>query len=995
MNFRKMTTLAAVVIAVAATMIAAGRQPKIFNGVATDEMNLWVDTTMARLTLDEKIAQLMVMHITPSTQPGTLDAVKKAVEKYKIGGLLYSSGDIMSQAKINNEAQALSEIPLLVTVDAEWGLSMRLKDAPNFPKNMILGAIDDDRLLYEYGREMARECRAIGVHVNFAPVLDVNDNPENPAIGMRSFGENPESVARHGIAFARGLEDNGVLTVAKHFPGHGNPSTDSHKMLPTVNKTRSELKMCELLPFRQYIDAGLSGIMVGHLYVPAIDKRRVASSMSEAHVTGLLHKELGFEGLTFTDGLAMRGADMEESNCVSALIAGNDILLSPRSIPGDILAVKEAVARGRISEQSINERCAKVLRFKYALGLTKPQTIDLDRVEHVINSPEATKVVRRLWAGAITVLKNGRKLLPVTRLERHKVAVVTIGSADGTSTMFQERCAMYAETHRFNYRPGESVHELSKKLDDYDVVIVAAHTDNAESRNVMGQIASSHGNVVSVIFTSPYKLKNYKNVVKKSRSVVLAYDDCNVAQDYAAQTIFGGNAARGLMPVTVKDVAKAGDGVKYEATRMGYTIPEEVAVSSTMLSKIDSIVGEALDKKAFPGCQVLVARHGKVVCNRSYGVTDWKTKTPVTTGTIYDLASVSKATGTLPGIMKLYDRDMVKLDDVASKYIPQLADGDKSDITLRQLLYHETGIPAALNMYDVMLDHTSYTGDLFRSRRDATYSINVSPQSWGNRKARLRADITATKPADGMEIEAASGIYVGRCTYDSIMNRIYTAKLRPSKDYLYSCLNFCLLMNLEENLTHTPHNEWVEKNFFAPLGAWHTMYRPLERFSRTQIAPTEHDTFLRRQIVRGHVHDETAAFSGGVQGNAGLFSNANDLAKLCQMWLNGGTYGGDRYLKQSTVDTFCKEKSPNSRRGLGFDKPNKKDERYSPTCSEATAATFGHLGFTGTVFWVDPDNDLIFIFLCNRVSPTRHNAAFDNANIRPLLFSTVYQSLKD
>ena len=994
MCVRRMTFMAAMLVA-AASMIAAGRQPKIFNGVDAAAMNHWVDTTMARLSLDEKIAQLMVMHLTPSTQPGTLDAVKATVEKYKVGGLLFSSGDIISQAKICNEAQELSAIPLLVTADAEWGLSMRLKDAPVFPKNMILGAIDDDRLLYEYGREMARECRAIGVHVNFAPVLDVNDNPDNPAIGLRSFGENPDAVARHGIAFARGLEDNGVLTVAKHFPGHGNPSTDSHKMLPTVNKTRSELKMCELLPFRQYIDAGLSGIMVGHLYVPAIDNQRVPSSMSQAHVAGLLHNELGFEGLTFTDGLGMRGADMEESNCVSALLAGNDILLSPRNIPTDIVAIRNAVERGRISEATINERCAKVLRFKYALGLTGRQAIDIDRVEQQINSPEATKVVRRLWAGAITVLKNGHKLLPLTRLERHKVAVVSIGSDEGTETMFQSRCAMYAATHRFSYRSGESVRQLSSKLNDFDVVILAAHSDNAECREVMAQLTKKHGNATSVIFTSPYKLKNYATVVKKSRSVVLAYDNNSVAQDYAAQTIFGGNAARGLMPVTVKGVAKAGDGVKFNATRLGYSIPEEVSMSSSLITRIDSIVAHAIEKKAFPGCQVLVARHGTVVCNRSYGTTDWKSRTPVDVNTLYDLASVSKATGTLPGIMKLYDRGMIEIDDEASKYIPQLRNGDKSDITLRQLLYHETGIPASLNMYDAMIDKNSFTGDLFRSRRDATHSIKVGPQQWGNRKACLRTDITSPKPTKDMPIEAAGGIYVGRCTYDSIMNRIYNARLRPRKDYLYSCLNFCLLMNVEENLTHTAHNEWVEKNFFAPLGAWHTMYRPLERFSRTQIAPTEHDTFLRRQIVRGHVHDETCAFSGGVQGNAGLFSNANDLAKLCQMWLNGGTYGGDRYLKQATVDTFCKEKSPNSRRGLGFDKPNKDDEAHSPTCREATAATFGHLGFTGTVFWVDPDNDMIFIFLCNRVSPTRHNAAFDAINIRPLLYSTVYQSLKD
>ena len=978
-----------------AVVIAADRQPKIFNTVDKNDMETWVDTTMRSMTIDEKIGQLIVMQTMPDDSRANLAEVKRNVEEYKIGGLLFTKGDIMSQAKMNNYAQSLAKVPLMVTADAEWGLSMRLKDAPVFPKNMILGAIDDDRLLYEYGREMARECVAIGVHVNFAPVLDVNDNPDNPAIGMRSFGENPETVAHKGIAFAKGMEDNGVLTVAKHFPGHGNPAADSHKVLPTVDKTLSELKMCELLPFRRYIDAGLSGIMVAHLYVPAIDKRRIPSSMSDVHVTELLKKKMHFGGLVFTDGLAMRGADMGESNCVTALLAGVDILLSPRNLGKDIAEIKAAIKKGRISESIIDERCAKVLRYKYALGLAKPQAVDLAHVADVINSAEAHKVARRLWAGAITVLKDGHRQLPLTRLERKQVAVVTIGSDDGTETMLQQRCAMYMPTHRFSYRASDDISALVKKLKDYDVVILACHTDNAASRAAMTSLTSKIHNAVSVIFAQPYNLKNYKSVVKHSRSVVLAYENCNIAQDYAAQTIFGGNAARGVMPVTVKGVAKAGDGVKFKATRLGYTIPEEEKISSSMLTKIDSLCEKGIEMKAFPGCQVLVARHGKVVCNRNYGVTDTKSRTPVNVNTIYDLASVSKAAGTLPAIMKLYDRGLINLDDKASRYIDELCGGDKEDITIRDLLFHRSGMPAALSMNDVMLDRNSYAGPLFRSRRDATYSINVGPNSFANKNARLRSDITAGERSKDFPTEAAKGIFVGNSTYDTIMSRIYTAKLRKPKSYLYSCLNFCLLMNLEQNITHEAHNAFVEKNFFAPLGAYHTLYRPLERFPKAMIAPTEYDTFLRRQVVQGYVHDETAAFSGGVQGNAGLFSNANDLAKLCQMWLNGGEYGGDRYLKHSTVALFCKEKCEDSRRGLGFDKPDKSCERNSPTCSEATAATFGHLGFTGTAFWVDPDNDLIFIFLCNRVYPTRHNAAFNSLGIRPKLFSIVYQSLKD
>lgn len=994
-NIKKSVILLALVALVTTAVVASTQEPKIFNRVNKSDMNTWVDTTMAKMTLDEKIGQLIVMQAYTSDDEANLAIIKKEVEDYKIGGLLFSSGNIVTQAKVTNYAQAHAKIPLMITADAEWGLSMRLKDAPQFPKNMILGAIGDDRLLYEYGRELARECRLIGIQVNFAPVLDVSDNPDNPAIGTRSFGESPELVARRGIAFAKGMEDNGVLSVAKHFPGHGNPSQDSHKTLPTVTKNMSELKMCELLPFRNYIDAGLSGIMVAHLYVPAIDERKIPSSMSEIHVTELLHKQLGFKGLTFTDGLGMRGADMPGSNCVSALLAGDDILLSPRNLSKDVPAIKEAVKSGAIPESVINERCAKMLRFKYALGLNRPQRVDVDNVVNAINSPEASKVARRLWAGAITVLKNGKKILPLTRLERNKIAVVTLSDEAGINNMFQNRCAMYSKTDRYSYRASEPVAPLIEKLKNYDVVMVAALDDKESYRAVMSSMVSNLDNVVSVIFAKAFDLKNYEYIAKHSRAVVLGYQNCTLAQDYAAQTIYGGNAANGVMPVTVKGVAKQGAGVKYAATRLGYTVPEEVGLSSKMLAKIDSLCNNGVATKAFPGCQVLVARNGKVVCNRSYGVTDPKTNAPVTVNTMYDLASVSKATGTLPGIMKAYDRGLIQIDEKASAYIRQLRNGNKKDITLRQLLFHETGIPASLNMYDAMIDHNSYRGDLFRNRKDATYSIKVATNYYGNKNARLRTDVTSSVSSAKFPIAICDGIYGNRSTYDTIMNRIYNIALRPSKSYLYSCLNFCLLMNIEENVTKQAHNEFMDKNFYAPLGAYHTMYRPLTRYPKSQVAPTEYDSFLRHQVVRGYVHDETAAFSGGVQGNAGLFSNANDLAKLCQMWLNGGVYGGDRYLKQSTVDLFCKEKSPNSRRGLGFDKPDKTNDDNSPTCSEATAATFGHLGFTGTVFWVDPDNGLIFIFLCNRVYPTRENSAFNKLNIRPKLFSEVYQALKD
>lgn len=996
-NMKKTLVLLSLAVLTAVEAVAVTVQPKIFNRVDKAEMDLWVDTTMAKMTLDEKIGQLIVMQTIPDEGKANLASIKKNVEEYKIGGLLYTKGDILTQAKVNNYAQSLAKIPLMVTADAEWGLSMRLEDAPVFPKNLILGAISDDKALYEYGRELARECRLLGIHVNFAPVLDINDDPKNPnpAIGSRSFGETPELVSRHGVAFSKGMEDNGVLSVAKHFPGHGNPSQDSHKTLPTVTKSMTELKMCELLPFKHYIEAGLSGMMVAHLYVPAIDERKIPSSMSATFVTDLLKKQMGFDGLTFTDGLGMRGADMPGSNCVAALLAGNDILLSPRNLASDIPAIKTAIKNGEISEELINERCAKVLRYKYALGLNRPQHIDENTVLSEINSSEAEKVARRLWASAITVLKNGKDILPLTRIERNRIAVVTLGDENGTDNMFQNRCAMYSKIDRFSYRTSDNIASLEEKLKDYDIVVLATLTDKASYRTVMASMVSKLDNVVSVLFAKAYNLKNYQYIIKNSRAVVLAYENCELAQDYAAQTIYGGNAASGKMPVTVEGVAKIGAGESYAATRLGYTVPEEVGLSSSMLSVIDSLANEGVTKKAFPGCQVLVARYGKVVYNRSYGVTDTKTNNPVTINTIYDLASVSKATGTLPGIMKLYDRGMINIEDKASEYIPQLRDGDKQDITIQELLFHETGMPPSLNMYDVMLDPKSYSGKLTSNRRTGLYSIKLGKNSFGNKNAKVRNDIVSSVQSDDFPIAIADGIYGNRTTYDTIMSRVYNIKLRDSKKYLYSCLNFCLLMNIEENLTKTAHNEYMENNFFGPLGAYHTLYRPLSKFPVSQVAPTEYDPLLRKQLVRGYVHDETAAYSGGVQGNAGLFSNANDLAKLCQMWLNGGVYGGDRYLKQSTVDLFCKTKSENSRRGLGFDKPDKTNDDNSPTCKEASGAAYGHLGFTGTVFWVDPDNGLIFIFLCNRVYPTRDNDAFNELNPRPALFSAVYQAIKD
>ena len=960
--------------------------------IDSPQCEAWVDSVYNTLTLQERIAQLIMVNTSPSQGEKSKAELRTLIGKYQVGGLFFSKGTAAQMAEMTNYAQSLAKVPLMMGIDGEWGPAMRVPDAPVFPYNMNLGAIQNTALLFEMGEEVARECRELGVQVDFAPVLDVNSNPSNPVIGRRSYGEDPTRVAKAGHAFMLGLENGGVLAVAKHFPGHGDTDADSHKTLPTVGHSESTLQNVDLVPFRDFIKSGGSGVMVAHLSVPSLEKPGLPSSMSKKIVTDLLKDKLGFKGLVFTDALNMKGAAVAGNACVQALKAGNDVLLSPTSVAADIVAIEEAVNKGEIKQQVIEERCKKILAYKYAVGLnTKPKQINVSAIASKINTPQAQALIQELADASITVVRNSDNIIPLSNLDKNKIAIVNIGeSADNT---FSELCRRYDDVDVYGAKDGALSAAVIDAISRHDVVVAAVYADNQSARNALASLKKAKA-LVPVFFVGAYKMSKFSTSLQNAKALVAAYDNTAYLQRAAAMALFGGIEVSGRMPVNVEGVAKLGEGVTLEKTRLGFASPAAVGMNPDLTARIDSAMQSAMSKGAFPGAQVLVAKDGEIVIDKCYGVTT-KGGEKVTPETIYDLASVSKAVGTLPGVMKAYDLGLFDLDAPASQYVPGLNVEGKSDITPRMLLYHETGMPAALDVYTFAMDPDSYKGSVVTSRRDKNHTVAITGGGYGSPTARLRSDLLSHTRTGKYTVPIAEGLYAAPEIMDSIMGRIYNIKTRANRNSLYSCLNFCLLMDLEQRVTGKDHYTFVDEQIWEPLGATSLSYNPLEKYPRTQIAATENDNYLRKQHLQGYTHDETAAFSGGVQGNAGVFGNATDIAKLCQMWLNGGKYGGERILSESTTQLFTKDKSPNSYRGLGFDKPNVDNPSKSSVTPEASPATYGHTGFTGTCFWVDPQQQLIFVFLCNRINPTRKTPAFWESKIRTTLMSLVYQSIEN
>lgn len=943
----------------------------------------WVDSLYNTLTLDEKIGQLFMIRAHSDLGPEHIAKVEYQIQKYHIGGLCFFQGTPLKQADLTNNYQLISRIPLMVAIDAEWGLGMRHKDsAISFPHQLTLGAIQDNKMIYDMGAEIAKELKRIGTHIDFAPVVDININANNPVINDRSFGENRINVTSKSFQYMMGLQDHGIMASAKHFPGHGDTDVDSHLDLPVILHTRARLDSIELFPFRLLIDQGLQSIMVAHLQVPALESNpMIPASLSSNTMTSLIKNEWAFNGLLFSDALEMKGVTKNyRVGEVEALAfkAGCDVLCLPNNIDSSFIQIKIALDNDPSLTTKLDQTVKRILHAKYKMGLNHYQPVSLSNLYPEVNNPKAIALKTRLFEQSLTLLKNKNNLIPLTELDQRKIASVSIGST--TKTPFQWRLDSYAKVS--HYQVDSDITDVKSRnlmasLKGKDIVIVGIHGLTRNIKQNFGLTPSAiqfikqlsqSTRVILIAFGNPYILKNFE----QNDWLLEAYEGDPIMQDLAAQAIFGAISITGKLPVTASPGFPAGTGIHAQSLmRFGFTIPERVNVNSIKLSALDQITNEIVDTHAAPGGQLLVARSGKVIYQKSFGYLDYEKKTPVTNDEIYDLASITKLAASTLSVMRLYDEGKINLDQPMAEFLPELKGTNKETMTLPEVMSHQAGLKGGITFYKSTL-------------------VKVKKHVY-----KLDPDLYATYPSSKYSLPITKNLYLKSGYEEKIWRTIFDSNLRPNKNYRYSDLGFFLIARMVEKQSGLRIDDFTHKYFYEPLGLDHTLYNPYKKFPISSIAPTEKDDYWRKQLIQGYVHDVGAAMLDGVSGHAGLFSNAFDLGVIMQLLLNGGQYGGEKLIKPGTIKLFARRQLGSTRRGIGFDMKELAPDKPQPTGYLASNNTFGHTGFTGTAAWVDPERELVFIFLCNRTFPDKDNNRLHKVEYREKLMDAIYLAMDD
>ena len=924
--------------------------------------NNWVDSIFNSLTNEEKIAQLIVIRVHSNLGPDHVVQVTDLIKKYNVGALCFFQGGPVRQANLTNYYQSISKTPLLITIDAEYGLGMRLDSVTKFPYQLTLGALSDPSLIYEMGRAVGEQCKRIGVQVNYAPVVDINSDPDNPVIGFRSFGEDKDKVTKFGLAYMKGMQDVGIMACAKHFPGHGDVSVDSHLDLPVINKSIEQLDSLELKPFKALFDAGVGGVMIAHLYIPAIDSTpNMATSLSKNNVTGLLRNDMGYNGLTFTDALEMKGVAKYWPGGeigAQALIAGNDMLCLPETVPGAIAAVEKAIEGKKLSWDDINEKLKKVLHAKYHLGLYKWKPVDTTNLVKDLNA-RTDEIRYRVARQTITIVKNK----VANYIASPKLACVSIGASSPgffVNTLHERR---NADVFSFSYKDGANKSDSilrAIRSGKYDEVVVSVNGYSLRPASNYGISKSAIDlfdqlqkfNTKNYVFGNVLAIKNFLS----ASQLIACYQDDDITQYTAADQYAGLINAKGSLPVSIGEF-------KY-----GYSAYAPKNYAFDKFYRVDSIVSDAIDKGAFPGCVVLAAKDGKIIYQKAYGHYQFNpSSTQTKPESIFDLASLTKISATTVSIMKLYDQGKINLNGKLGDYLPSTKGTNKAKLRISDILLHQAGLEPDVLFYKYVRD-----------------SVTHQPNP---------AIISAEKP--GFTIRVADNLYLRNDWLDTAFQLVLDSKLGPSNRYVYSDLDFIFLGEVVEAVSKMSLDQYVQKTFYKPLGMKTTGFKPLEKFTKDKIVPTEIDTLFRWQMLWGDVHDYSASVLGQVAGHAGLFSDAQDLFRLYQMLLNEGTFNDQHYLKSKTIKLFTSYHSSISRRGYGFDKPEKdnatRNQPYPAT--KVSPETFGHTGWTGTCVWVDPRSKIIYIFLSNRVQSQVNNGKLSELSIRGKIQDAIYKAL--
>jgi len=922
----------------------------------------WVETTLRKLSVDEKIGQLLFPTLYGVLTPTDSDDYRtllSAVEKLHAGGFIIVTqgsplGPVKSQAYptavLANQLQARARVPLLIGADFERGTAMRLDEGTSFPTAMALAAAGSPQDAYEMGRITALEARAVGIHWVYAPDADVNSNPANPIINTRSFGEDPARVADYVSAYVRGVEEAGGLSTAKHFPGHGNTSGDSHLDLPVVSADRARLDSVELVPFRAAIAAGVSSIMTGHLAVPALElDPNVPATLSEKILTGLLRKEMGFDGIVVTDALDMGGVTLRYppgEAAVRAVLAGSDVLLMPPVPDAAFAALQDAVASGRLSRARLDQSVRRILEAKARLGLDKNRLVNLNDLNSHFARPEWAAKAQDISDRGVTLLRDDAHLLPLDATRPSTALLLAIsGDLEPYPAEDLERELRWRvdslDVVRTDTQFVKAAAVKLPPLNRYDFIIVALSVRVTDRKGSVAlpedqaalarQVLASGKPVVFVGLGSPYLIEQFPG----AKTWLSVFGISEVAQVSAVRALFGQIPVRGRLPVSIPGAnLKSGDGIALAAHPMKLAMMDSAAAAR--LAPAYDVMERAVRDAAFPGGVLAVGYRGKLAVHVFGKLSYDRGAAPVAPDTIYDLASLTKVIVTTTLTARLTETRAgagLQLDAPIDRYLPEWAKGPQPEwrhqVTVRQLLTHTSGLPP----------HRDYFLTC-KSKREVLEKIFAEP-----------------------------------------------LETQPGSKEAYSDLGVILLAEIVERLTGKPLNILAAEQIFRPLGMSDAMFLPPKKLL-SRIAPTEDDKSLRKRLVRGEVHDENAYVMGGVAGHAGLFGTAGDLAAFCQMLLDGGIYAHHRILRRGTIAEFAAPQAISGNlRALGWAVPTEN----SSSGHFFSLHSFGHLGFTGTSIWIDPDKQLFVILLTNRVNPTRENHKIQE--VRPAVHDAVIQAL--